>query len=355
VDFRLYLGIQDPTDLNAGVVKRSIDALEARGIQTQIVELAPNCGRFVATKNRILESISEQFAFHVDDDYVLEHDYLSELINSLIRYPDFGCISGSAVLTHEVPIDQFGAPAFGSVTPHPFCTVNSDDILHWSVKPQRVRYPRKRTIDEVDALAEQFMFRMDRWKQPFDLFFDQGNFYLNETEWTYREFRCGFTPQVCAYHLRDAASLSLNREQHLAWATRATEYFARRHLDRSILGVLWKSKFWRNPANSSIPGLDLVGTRDISQHELTIDQIRGAVCHELSIAEQLRNVTEIVRQEMLPNGYALVRCRFAPHTKVHDFLLRRLPSAVVVEAEGTASFGGIRYVERVSDHDAGVV
>ena len=109
-DFHLYLGLQNPDDLHAGLAKRTIDALRVRGIRTKIVEVPLDQGRLVATKNLILDAVREQFAFFVDDDYILEPDYLGELVCLLLHHPEFDCISGTAILTDEVPIDQLGTP-----------------------------------------------------------------------------------------------------------------------------------------------------------------------------------------------------------------------------------------------------
>ena len=195
-DFSVYLGIQDPKDIEAPEVINVLYTLRSAGIATEVVEVPLERGRFVATKNALLRRVREQYAFHTDDDYVFEADYLEKLVTCLNERHDLDCVSGKIVLADEIPIDQWGAPQLPYEGTFNFCTVDAHGILHWAPKPQRVDYGPDDGIVKVGALVEQFMFRTDKVRDPLDDFFDQGIFYLNETEWTHREFRCGFTPAV---------------------------------------------------------------------------------------------------------------------------------------------------------------
>jgi hypothetical protein len=247
----VYLGIQERKDLDAPEVIDAMYALRRAGIATEVVEVPLDRGRFVATKNALLAKVREQYAFHTDDDYVFEAEYLERLATCLNERCDLDCVSGKIILTDEIPIDQWGAPELPYEDTFDFCTVDAHGTLHWAPKLQRVDYLPNHGIVKVRALVEQFMFRTDKVCDPLDEYFDQGIFFLNETEWTHREFRCGLVPAVRAYHLRDSQGLSLNRDASFATMNRAAQYFAKKSMGIDIQGVVWKPKFWRNLTWSS--------------------------------------------------------------------------------------------------------
>ena len=180
-------------------------------------------------------------------------------------------------------------------------------------------------------------------------FLTEGISTLTKPSGPTESFDVDLPPKYAAYHLRDPASLSLNRERNMAWTTRAAQYFAYRHFNRRIRGVSWKSKFWRNPATSSIPELDLLCDPQFTPEEITVAQIKGASCRETSIAKTIHDLVEIQHQEALANGYALARCTMAGDAEIRDFLVRKTAGRVIVLADGRASFGGIRHVEQVTD------
>ena len=142
-DFKIYLGIQDMNDVLFYEVKQVIQVLKLKGIDVKVIYVPLSEGKFVSTKNRVLQSIEEPFAFYTDDDYLYEYDYLGTLINIMEENEGIGCISGTSVLTIEIPIDQSDAMPLDVKKRYRFCWVDDDDVLYWSVKVQRVNYPKE--------------------------------------------------------------------------------------------------------------------------------------------------------------------------------------------------------------------
>ncbi len=245
-DVKVYLGTQDVSDLECFAVRHAMRALREKGIDIEVVYVPPQRGKFVATKNEVLRVINEPYAFHTDDDNVFEHDYLDALVSVLDARSDIDCVSGTRVPTLEVSFDREWAEPLDENKKYKFCWLDEQRILHWATRLQRVNYPRERKIVKVEALTDPFMFRMDAWKDPFDKQFDEGEFYLNETEWSYREFRCAFTPLVRMYHSQPLEALSLGRAKHFDSINRAAYYYAKKHFGLDIAGVEWRPKFWHD-------------------------------------------------------------------------------------------------------------
>jgi hypothetical protein len=307
-----------------------------------IVYLPLSKGKLVATKNKVLESINEPYAFYTDDDYVFEYDYLDTLIKILDARNDIDCISGTGASVIEIPIGQVGAEPLDERQKYKFCWIDENSVLHWDIKLQRVDYPRENKIVEIEALHEQFMFRMDRWNLPLDEFFDQGNFYLNETEWTYREFRCAFTPMVRCYHLHDEHSLTRKREKYINCMNKATYYFAKKHLGIEIKGIHWKPKFWQElelmkTNDAKIPNLNLIKH---SKNEI-VPPIDKRELYNLAqnywhqVWGHVKKL-KIIHSEIIGN-FVLVRCQDDSRSK--DFLFEYSKGMLMLKSIGKASYG----------------
>lgn len=282
-DFSLYVGIQNQRDIEAPEVQNALAALSETGIEVTSVRVPFEKGGFVATKNALLERVREPYAFHTDDDYVFEGNYLKGMVEFLEENPDVDCVSGNVVLSDEIPVDQADIRTSWTGEKIVFCRVDEEVVLHWGSKIQRVNCPRNTSPISIDALAEQFAFRMDRWETPFDLFFDRRNFFLNETEWTFREFSCAYLPAFKCCHLRDGSALSHMRERDLSWMSEATRYFCQKHFRVSLRGVRWKPKFWLEPGAAVEPGLvRLTKDEENSEENVlppTLSQLRQLLEH----------------------------------------------------------------------------